>query len=170
MPVVPHVKAAGDKPDHTWHGRVPRSPHLSVCPRPGHTSFPWKLDPLIPVYSTHPRSTAFWAGGWRAKASLCDPGQVTPLPLPQACDLPTIQDQGHTGRFATGDRCDGGGEVCCDSLLRLSHGGSGQWFWEADPGLVARGRTGRSTHPCGMGKASPRRGHGASHPHPQSEK
>ena len=98
-----HVKAAVQETSLTTPGmgvslRAPTSPSAQAQATPSFL----KVGPLIPVYSTHPRSIAFWAGGRRAKASLCDPGQVTPLPLPQARDLPTTQDQGHTGRFATG--------------------------------------------------------------------
>lgn len=98
-----HVKAAVQETSLTTPGmgvslRAPTSPSARAQATP---SFPESWTPHTCVQH-HPRSTAFWAGGRRAKASLCDPGQVTPLPLPQARDLPTTQDQGHTGRFATG--------------------------------------------------------------------
>lgn len=55
---------------------------------------------------------------------------------PQTPDLPTTQGWGRSG-LCQGGKCDGRGKVCCDSLLRLSHSDSGQWVWEADPGVVA---------------------------------
>ena len=62
------------------------------------------------------------------------------------------------GALCRGAMCDGAGEGCHDSLWRLCPSGV----------VAGAGLTGPPTR--GMGKASRRRGHGASHPHPQSEK
>lgn len=95
----------------------------------------------------HPRSTTSWVGSQRAEASVLTLGKSRPRPHTPTCPPHSPGAAQGTGEY------DEEGKVGCNSLLRVRQGGSGQWLWEADLGVVARGRTRRP--PTQVGQARP---------------
>lgn len=85
--LVPCVSGCrGQAWPHLAWGTFPGAPNSPVCLSLGHTSpsccgrGEGGQRPQTCVQ--HPRNMASWVGGQRTEASHCDPGQVTPPPLP----------------------------------------------------------------------------------------